>query len=345
MDLEAVRQGNHVVLTWTPPSQTTDKLRIRHPGGTAICLIGTGAAKAAPESKTGENCEPVVATISPDQLQKSAAATETQSALGRAPSARASYTYELPPNIRTEHPDSYALIAIEPLNQNGRGAGFSNRVAVALAPAFPPPGEIRAEETKSAILLIWTPEQPHAIDQTRLTGYRVERSQVGGKSPDERVIVAAGSASDGHFADEQFAWGKQYEYRIAAITGVFASDGKETAEVQGEWSQPVRIETRDVFPPAQPHGLQAVFTQAGEQRFIDLTWLPNSEADLAGYQLYRRSEGGTAQRINTELIKAPAYRDINVQPGTRYFYSVSAVDLRGNEGPRSEETSELAPKQ
>jgi fibronectin type 3 domain-containing protein len=43
------------------------------------------------------------------------------------------------------------------------------------------------------------------------------------------------------------------------------------------------------------------------------------------------------------LVKTPAFRDMNVVAGKTYFYSVSAVDQRGNESGRSEETSEGAP--
>jgi fibronectin type 3 domain-containing protein len=89
--------------------------------------------------------------------------------------------------------------------------------------------------------------------------------------------------------------------------------------------------------------LQAVFSGVGQQPFIDLTWAPNTDADLAGYNVYRREEGGQPVKINTELVKTPAFRDTNVQSDQTYFYSVSAVDLRGNESRRSEETSESVP--
>jgi fibronectin type 3 domain-containing protein len=47
--------------------------------------------------------------------------------------------------------------------------------------------------------------------------------------------------------------------------------------------------------------------------------------------------------LNEELIKAPAYRDENVAPQKKYSYSVSAVDVRGNESARSEEATESVP--
>jgi fibronectin type 3 domain-containing protein len=81
----------------------------------------------------------------------------------------------------------------------------------------------------------------------------------------------------------------------------------------------------------------------GQAPFIDLVWAPVTDADLAGYNVYRHEEGGPAARINAELLKTPAFRDSNVSSGKKYFYSVSAVDLRANESARSEEASERVP--
>jgi len=47
--------------------------------------------------------------------------------------------------------------------------------------------------------------------------------------------------------------------------------------------------------------------------------------------------------MNAELVKTPAYRDVQVAAGKKYFYAVSAVDVRGNESAQSEEASESVP--
>jgi len=82
-----------------------------------------------------------------------------------------------------------------------------------------------------------------------------------------------------------------------------------------------------------------------QQKFVDVTWVPNTENDLAGYNVYRHEQNEAAARINGELVKTPAFRDSNVAAGHTYFYSVTAVDLRGNESARSQETSETVPAQ
>jgi fibronectin type 3 domain-containing protein len=117
----------------------------------------------------------------------------------------------------------------------------------------------------------------------------------------------------------------------------------EQVEVEGDDTPPARVLAHDIFPPAVPTGLQAVYSGAGQEPFVDLIWAPDTEADLAGYNVYRREEGGQPAKLNGELVKTPAYRDGNVSEGKRYSYSVSAVDLRGNESARSEEASEEVP--
>jgi fibronectin type 3 domain-containing protein len=78
---------------------------------------------------------------------------------------------------------------------------------------------------------------------------------------------------------------------------------------------------------------------------VDLLWAPDTDADLAGYNVYRHEEGGQPAKINTELVKTPAFRDTDVTAGKTYWYSVSAIDERANESAYSEEASEAIPAQ
>ena len=48
-------------------------------------------------------------------------------------------------------------------------------------------------------------------------------------------------------------------------------------------------------------------------------------------------------KINQDLVKAPAFRDTNIAGGKKYFYSVSATDVRANESVPSQEASEAVP--
>ncbi|MBV8208119.1 MAG: fibronectin type III domain-containing protein [Acidobacteria bacterium] len=277
-----------------------------------------------------------MATILP---AASSAASDSSSARP----GRVTYRAAIPADASRQYPQGVAVFYVEPLNDSGRGAGFSNPVAVPLAPAPPVPQDVKAVVTKKAIVIHWSPVEVEAGNGWRLAGFRVERALKNAKGPDERLFVAYDSPANGGLEDTQFAWDKTYDFRVAAVTGVFDASGNQTAEVQGDWSSTAEVVTRDIFPPAQPSGLQAVFTALGSQRFIDLTWLPVTELDLAGYHIFRRTEGSPAERIDAQLVKAPAFRDADILPGRRYVYSVSAVDQHGNESPRSAETSEATP--
>jgi len=63
-------------------------------------------------------------------------------------------------------------------------------------------------------------------------------------------------------------------------------------------------------------------------------WTANTEADLAGYNVYRL-ENQTAQRVNKELLRTPIFRDATAAPGKTLTYYVTAVDLAGNESKAS----------
>jgi hypothetical protein len=148
-------------------------------------------------------------------------------------------------------------------------------------------------------------------------------------------------AATGSYLDKTFGWEQKYEYRITTLS-IVKANGLE-AGVEGDDSKPVEIFTRDIYPPAQPAGLQAVFSSVGQKPFIDLTWAPNMESDLAGYNVFRWTEGGQPQKLNTQPLQVASYRDESVEPGRKYFYAVSAVDLRGNESPHSTAASETVP--
>ena len=119
--------------------------------------------------------------------------------------------------------------------------------------------------------------------------------------------------------------------------------GKPAVEVEGEDTKDVKVFAHDIFPPGVPTGLQAVFSGEGQQAFIDLVWAPVTDADLEGYNVYRHEDGAAAVKLNSEAVKTPGFRDMQVVAGKVYFYAVSAVDQRGNESGRSEGASERVP--
>jgi len=130
-----------------------------------------------------------------------------------------------------------------------------------------------------------------------------------------------------------------------------ATVGGQRLRVSSVPSQPIVIATRDTFPPAVPTGLAAVPVPASMNNGVpevDLSWLANTEPDLAQYRVYRRdlTAASPVRRLaskNSTPIVAPAFRDPHVQSGRTYAYSVAAVDTAGNESSRSAEVMATVP--
>jgi hypothetical protein len=243
--------------------------------------------------------------------------------------------------------NDFASYTVEVTNHLGRSAGVSNRVVVPLVITPPAPANVQAKLVPEGIGITWSQPWP-PVRPSQLSAqyaWRIKRLlKEAGSAADKPVVVAQlGTGNQGiAFVDTSIEWEKQYEYWVTPVTLWQAASG-EKGEVEGDDSPAISITARDVFPPAAPTAVQAVFSGSPQNLFIDLTWSPNAEADLAGYNVYRHTEGGQPQKINNALIKSPAFRDSAVSSGTRYFYSISAVDLRGNESKQSEETSERVP--
>ena len=237
-----------------------------------------------------------------------------------------------------------AVYTVEVTNANGRSAGPSNAVRVPLAPTLPPPADVAARVTAEGVLLSFTaPPLPPAMARGESTyALRVYRRAAGASAS-----TVAGDLplplSPPEFLDKTIEWETSYQYRVATVTRI-TPPGGTSVEVEGDDSATVELLAHDSFPPAAPREVQAVATSGGDQSFIDLTWSLNSEADLAGYNVYRREAGAQPVKINPELVKTPAFRDASVVAGHTYLYSVTAVDLRSNESGRSEEESESVPQ-
>jgi hypothetical protein len=334
-DLRAARKGDRVFLAWTVPAQTTDHQTVRHPGPTRICRsfnfeIGDCKTPAAEISATQF-------PVPPFESKRGAPA----------PRIQATFTDSLPQDLQTQNPTAQITYAVSILNQSGRSAGLSNLVQVPSAPTLLPPENFNATVQSDGVLLSWEcprpagEEVPHISHRLRL--YRREQAKQSAAPSAAKIgDVDFADCSRPQFLDQTFEWEKSYDY-FASVVTVVSLPGKPEVEVEGIDSAVVPVFARDTFPPAAPTGLQAVFSGVGQAPFVDLVWSPDTEADLAGYNIFRREEGSQPVKLNADPVKAPAYHDTNVQSGKKYFYSVAAIDERNNQSAPSEEASEQVP--
>jgi hypothetical protein len=322
-DLVASRKGDKVQLDWTLPRKNTDHTLVKNIPESRICRHDGAALMSG--------CA-VVGSVQNPKLEEKRKGEQP-------PAVRMKYVDPLPTELGEKDPAGFVRYAVEIMNTRDRSAGLSNQVLIPVAPTIAPPEHLTVKVEADGVLLSWTrptvPEAPAGLTYR----YRVERSPAGANAYIALADVEPGS--EGFYLDKTFAWETKYDYRITSVTMVHAKN--VNMSVEGDDSQPVTTFTRDIYPPSEPSGLQAVFSSVGQKPFVDLTWAPNMESDLAGYNIFRSIDGGALVKLNKQLVPVPSYRDETVVPGKTYHYAVSAVDLRGNESPRSTETTETVP--
>jgi hypothetical protein len=328
-DLSALRTGDQVTLTWTMPTKNTDKLLLQNGVTTRVC-------RRTP----------------PD-----AGACVTAETLQFAPGAAATFTETLPDAL-DRGPARPIAYFVELKNRKGRSAGLSNGADVAAGAAPQAVTGLSAEVAKTGVLLRWTAEEPESpgvvirLSRTLLTPPTAAEKKQERESPlappqepVKRVLLVTAGLRQGQALDRDIRFGRTYAYRAQRVATVTANGQK--LELDGPLSPAVQIDAVDIFPPDVPRDLVAVATGGGNgaAAAIDLSWSPDTEADLAGYIVYRREGDGAWRRISAaQPVVGPGFHDGDVQPGHTYDYAVSAIDEQGHESGRSTEAQESVPQ-
>jgi hypothetical protein len=320
-DLQATRVDNKVNLSWTVPSETTDGAKFRHRGLTRIC-------RAVDQATIGQ-CDGFATQPTPPTKQT------------------ANFSSELPQ--QSTGPNDYVTYAVEVQNRRGRSAGLSNQVRVPAAIVSNLSGAPNFQVTPEVVLAtasvnLRDPAVPQSLELRRKEKGQPQESAVANRPLD----FSGGQSATLELRDDTFVWEKTYEYRVVVV-GSEQIPNETAVAFDADTSAPTEVFAHDIFPPAIPTGLVAVFSGqfAGQQPAIDLTWNPDTDRDLAGYFVYRRLEQeppGAVTKLNPQPIAAPSYHDTAIQPGNMYVYTVAAVDQRGNESKQSEAASEQVPK-
>jgi hypothetical protein len=314
-DLNAVRKGDKVYLSWTAPAETTDGEGIRSEGTVLICRALQTPSVASCREKAGELPLPPT----------------NQNA-----DRRQAFVDDLGPVLAANDPRDFLIYNVIAANNRGKAAGPSNPVAVFLAPSVAAPKGVGAEIRPVAVVLTWTAQSPPASRLNAQFGQRVYRK---GENAEPQLLATLDS-NEATYKDTTFTWEKPYTYSVVPVTKVLSRDGSKTLEeFEGESSAPLAVRPHDTFPPAAPQAVQAVYSSG----FVDLVWHPNTESDIAGYNVYRGN-----QKLNAQPMVASAFRDDKLQgvaPGTELVYYVTAVDTQGNESARSQPATERVPRQ
>jgi hypothetical protein len=328
-DLTAMQAGNDVVLTFSLPQQAVDKRPLQQIPSVEIYRdIETVSDNGRPHGVAG--VLPRVLVTVP------AAMVDSYVEQGRF-----RYRDTLHSDDFTQHPDGMAVYYVRTNLRETKPSEMSNSVSLRIYPTAVSITDLKTEVTPAAIVLSWTPPEKTIAGATpSITVYHVYRgvpdsaapSSPGTKSP--RVKIADVPAPP--FQDTQFEFGVAYVYSVRSVTQY------PNAALESTDSNLAEVLPRDTFPPGAPQSLVVALVprQGNVPAHLELSWAISTETDIAGYNVYRSEQEGTrGLRLTGDsapnLLLTPAFSDMNVQPGHRYFYSVTAVDRAGNESPAS----------
>jgi hypothetical protein len=202
------------------------------------------------------------------------------------------------------------VVGVRAISARDRDAGWSNFAVLNVVPPPAKPSSVHPENVREGVRVSW--QAPGAL-------FRIYR-----RAGEEKEFSPVGDAPSSPYADTHTQYGTLYSYRVRSIVKT------PHGEAESDPSEDASITPLDVFAPAAPTGLTLVASTAS----IELAWESNTDADLAGYIVYRAPQGGDFQKLAGPQ-QAPSYSDRKIEAGKSYRYAVSAVDGAGNESPRS----------
>jgi len=197
-------------------------------------------------------------------------------------------------------------------------SGWSNFVVLPVVATPDVPSGLAFTPAPQGVRLIW---------QGRASAFRVFR-----KSGDTAFARVADVTAP-EWTDVSAEVGKPYSYIVQSIVAL-----DNAKEAESEFSATLAVTPRDTFPPAAPQNLQG----SGAPNSVELNWDRNLEDDLAGYRVYR-AEGDAAFERLADVSAIPSYSDRKAPGGKTYRYVVTALDLAGNESPRSAPVTVIMP--
>lgn len=328
-DLAATRVGDAIHLHWTMPKNTTDK----------VALMGDQRAHFC--------WEPATAVFD-------AKACKAAGDGMFAPDKPADFTAQLPAELHEGNPRAVELV-VELRNHAGKSAGPSNVALVASGAAPAGVTGLRLEARAEGVELHWDAGESAAGLTMRMhrsiiptagrptPNAQKPKGDTGASPPEEQVLeVDLDKADPGGAVDHDATLDHHWKYGAERVMKVNL-DG-HALEIAGAPSATMTIDAKDVFPPAVPVGLTAVAD--AEAKAMALSWTPDTDADIAGYIVYRQdtTAGTEWQRISGKALVVPSsFSDGNVVAGHRYAYAASAVDQDGNESGRSSPVVEEMP--
>ena len=224
-------------------------------------------------------------------------------------------------NLTNDRTYYYRLAAVD---LSGNRSAASSQISGTPVDLTPPKRPIFPTTTAgdSRVTIRWDPNKEpdlsHYIILRRLTD----------TTPDS---VGRVNAPGTQYIDATVTNGTTYFYQVIAVD----FRGNKSSPSVSRIAEPTA--TADSFPPATPTGL----TAAGGDGIIRLKWIRNTENDLAGYIVFRRTGNAAADSISDVPHFANGYRDSSVTNGVNYTYELVAFDFSKNRSGVSNQASAI----
>ena len=222
------------------------------------------------------------------------------------------------------------------------GCGKKGPVRPKLATLPPPPAVMELHQQGESLLLSW--EVPQASED--LAGFSIRRLAYDAadacptcrEPQDEVARLDLGNPAPGQRIGQRIYWrdaavspGSGYRYAVHPLT------------VGGMVCPPALLHRAVLSPPEAPGSLRA---EPGDGQ-VALKWQAPAlaeDAELLGYNLYRRSHGQPfpAVPVNPEPLKGTALVNRGLQPGQGYEFRVTSLVRAGGMTLESEPTAGLA---
>jgi hypothetical protein len=340
-DLAVEQEGGEAVLTFTYPDRLLTGQPLTDLAAIAVYRVVDPSASLTAPKPGAPGGKPAAAGGGPKTDEAPAAAARKAAAAARLSEDAflrdAVRVFEIPAASLVQHTRGAAVVFRDPLapllkagklpaslawsvvsvRRTGDKSPLSNFAV--LAPAVPPgpPVILAVTPEEGRICLEWLPPATDMLGKpVENGGYFVYRRVL----PEEEyeAPVNAKPVAGTAFVDTGAPYG-QLVYTLRAIL-------PNKPKVEGAPADEAALDYRDVFPPPAPARLDAL-PEAG---LVRLVWDPVPAPDLAGYIVFRAQGTEKPERLNAEPMKDSFTTDTTAKPGTRYRYTVRAVDKAGN---------------
>jgi hypothetical protein len=224
------------------------------------------------------------------------------------------------------------FFTVEAQNNQGNSPASNELSATPEAPGVSsPPIGLQATGGNGSVSLSWT--APSSNGGSSITGYNVYEGTSAGHESASAVngaTLIAGTT----YTVPGLTNGTTYYFTVEAMNGTGLSNPS------GEASATPAVATAQSSPPTVPDPPTQLGATASNGQ-VSLNWSPPSfdgGAAVAGYEVYDGTTSGAegATALNSSLVTGTTYTVTGLTNGTKYFFTVKAVNSVGSSAASSE---------